>query len=447
MRSPSLRVLLGVAWYFPDSVGGTEKYVRALATELRTAGVEVALAVPDRAMVRVERSQHEGIEVFRFAPGSGTSGAGQEFDIGAAAPPGWLKVLRAFGPTIVDVHSLTSDLGLAHLTSAREAGARTVVTVHLPGLVCARGTLLRFGHEVCDGDLRRQPCTACRLDARGVPPRVGTLLSDLPSGLADWLDRVPMPAVARRTIAADAAHLARLVWLRAVRDCADRVVVVSAFLKQMLVQNGFASDRVIVCRQGVERSGLTHTPATATVVPGVLRVGFVGRFDPLKGLDVLIDAAERLPQNARIEFHIWGAARTPDAEAYRAAVIRNAQMLPQVIFHGEADSLTPYAEMDVLVVPSVAVETGPFVVLEAQAAGLPVVGSDLGGIAERVTSEVDGLLFPAGDANALADVLMRFWHDPRSLARLRPTQAVRSVADVARETLQTYAVLASERAA
>ncbi|MFI5177689.1 MAG: glycosyltransferase, partial [Vicinamibacterales bacterium] len=437
-----MRVLLGVAWYFPDSIGGTEKYVRGLAAELREAGHDVAIAVPVAADRPATADLHEGVRVFRFPADADPSHA---FDLGQPAPPGWQHVLDAFAPTIVDLHSLTSVLGIAHLRAARASGARTVVTTHLPGVVCARGTLLRFGHEPCDGDLQVQPCTACRLQARGLPIGVGSLLSEIPPGVASWFERLPLPGLARRAVTVDDAHHDRLAWLQAVAGLADRLVVVSNGLKGLLTRNGVPADKVVVCGQGVDRHNGPRRPAGAREA-GTLKVGFVGRFDPLKGLDVLLDAAERLPADARIEIHIWGTARTPAAEAYRAAILRNAQSIRHVVFHGEADSSAPYDEVDVLAVPSICFETGPFVVLEAHAAGIPVVGSDLGGIAERVSPGRDGLLFPAGDGRALAEILLTLWRDPAELARLRPSTPVRSVADVARETLHTYAALAAERA-
>jgi len=439
-----LRVLLGVAWYFPDSIGGTEKYVRGLAAELQEAGHEVAIAVPVAANRRATSDLHEGVRVFRF-PAEGDPL--RAFDVSQTAPTGWHDVLATFEPTIVDLHSLTSVLGLAHLRAARECGARTVVTSHLPGIVCARGTLLRFGHELCEGDLRVEPCTACRLQARGLPVRVGALLSSVPSEVATWVDRLPLPGMARRAANAGEAHRDRLAWLHAIADHADRMVVVSNGLRGLLTRNGVAADKIVVCRQGVERQSGSRRVVTSVRSPGTLKVGFVSRFDPLKGLDVLIDAAERFPPDARIEIHFWGTARTPEARAYRAAVLHNTQSLRHVVFHGEADSTAPYDEVDVLAAPSLGFETGPFVVLEAHAAGIPVVGSDLGGIAERVANGRDGLLFPPGDSRALADILLRLWRDPAELARLRPSGPVRTVADVARETLHTYTALAAERAA
>jgi glycosyltransferase involved in cell wall biosynthesis len=64
--------------------------------------------------------------------------------------------------------------------------------------------------------------------------------------------------------------------------------------------------------------------------------------------------------------------------------------------------------MDVLVVPSLWMETGPITVLEAWAAGIPVIGSNRGGIREWIDEFGGGRLFPPGDAKALASILESF---------------------------------------
>jgi GT2 family glycosyltransferase len=76
-------------------------------------------------------------------------------------------------------------------------------------------------------------------------------------------------------------------------------------------------------------------------------------------------------------------------------------------------------DIDVLVVPSTWIENAPFIIREAFAAGVPVIASNLGGMAEMVRDGVDGLLFPAGDPAALAAAVRRLIDEPDLLARLR----------------------------
>ena len=97
-------------------------------------------------------------------------------------------------------------------------------------------------------------------------------------------------------------------------------------------------------------------------------------------------------------------------------------------------------DVDVLVVPSMWIENAPFIIREAFAAGVPVIASDLGGMAEMVRDGVDGLLFPPGDARSLAACLRRLstrtacWialapgSCPRCRSRPRPPAFVRCMA-------------------
>ena len=91
-------------------------------------------------------------------------------------------------------------------------------------------------------------------------------------------------------------------------------------------------------------------------------------------------------------------------------------------------------------VPSQSMETGPLVVLEAFAAGLPVLGSALGGIADKVRDGVDGVLVsPFDNEAAWAGALQRLGDDVGQVARMaRAVQFPRTMADVAAETDALY---------
>jgi glycosyltransferase involved in cell wall biosynthesis len=82
------------------------------------------------------------------------------------------------------------------------------------------------------------------------------------------------------------------------------------------------------------------------------------------------------------------------------------------------DPISVVAALDVAVVPSVQPEPFGCVVIEAMAAGTPVVGSRCGGIAEQIVHEVSGLLFVPGDAQALANALERLLDDPTLRRRM-----------------------------
>jgi glycosyltransferase involved in cell wall biosynthesis len=137
----------------------------------------------------------------------------------------------------------------------------------------------------------------------------------------------------------------------------------------------------------------------------VLRLLAVGRLVPKKGLDVLIEAARRLP----MPFELRIVGHGPERERLRAAIqaggLGDRVWLAGPVTH--ADLPACYAAAHVVVVPSVVDASGdrdglPNVVLEAMASGRPVVASDVAAIGTAVAHRRSGLLVPPGDPDALA---------------------------------------------
>jgi glycosyltransferase involved in cell wall biosynthesis len=114
-----------------------------------------------------------------------------------------------------------------------------------------------------------------------------------------------------------------------------------------------------------------------------------------------------------------------------------------VHFGGELDDAgvrSLLTRVDVVCCPSRAVEGGPTVALEAHAAGVPVIGSDIPALSELVRDRVNGRLYPAGDARALADILKDLAGNPSLVEQWRASlPPVRTMDDVTRDYLALYA--------
>jgi len=140
-------------------------------------------------------------------------------------------------------------------------------------------------------------------------------------------------------------------------------------------------------------------------------IGLVGLLHPDKGQDLLLRAArEVLRAFPEARFRLVGRAGD---EAYARRLRKQAQALPPgcVEFAGPLPSAAEaLAGLDVLAVPSRREALGR-VVLEAFSAGIAVVASDAGGIPEVVEPQRNGLLFPCGDAGALARALIQLLGD------------------------------------
>src|SRR6202041_488051 len=123
-----------------------------------------------------------------------------------------------------------------------------------------------------------------------------------------------------------------------------------------------------------------------------IRVAFVGRLAREKGIDILLEAMRRIGSR-QLKLDIFGIAANREGESLKQKVLdaddRRIRLLPPF---ANANAITELRAYDCLAVPSQWLETGPLVVLEAFAAGVPIVGSNLGGIAELVEHGKNGWL-------------------------------------------------------
>jgi glycosyltransferase involved in cell wall biosynthesis len=216
-------------------------------------------------------------------------------------------------------------------------------------------------------------------------------------------------------------------FIRRVLRRATALVAPSRFLKGFFLRHGYDEARLRHIPYGVEppAGSLRKVPVGPA---GQITFGFFGSVNPQKGLEILVSAFRQYKCDA---FRLVVRGNMQHFPKYAKRVRAFAETDARIVFrgpygHGElADALSG---IDVLVVPSVWYENTPFVVLEAFAAGRPVIASDLGGLSELVKDGVNGRTFRAGDPGALMNVLHDFEDDPGLLPRLaRAVGAVRTL--------------------
>jgi glycosyltransferase involved in cell wall biosynthesis len=230
---------------------------------------------------------------------------------------------------------------------------------------------------------------------------------------------------------------ARMTAARALFAHVDLFVAPSQSLADEYAALGFEASKIRVSDNGfppmeAPRRSVTRDPAAP------LRIGFAGTIVWHKGVHVLLEAVRQLPSKA-YELHIHGACDV--APDYVADLHRLAAGLP-VVFHGgfdRSETAEVYAGLDVLVVPSIWLENSPLVIHEAFQAGVPVVGSRIGGTADLITDGCNGRLYDPSSAQALAAVLQSILGDRQQLASWAARlPAVKSIDDNAREWERVY---------
>lgn len=345
-------------------------------------------------------------------------------------------VFHAVRPDIVHVHNLL-NLSFELPRLARERGARAVATLHDYTLVCAAGGQRVHTSEahLCETiDTRR--CARCFAEsplgsqfAAGRTLGRGPLLEAaarlqqrLPSTAAILARKVAQPSLSsedlRRRLAAS--------WR--VFDMLDAIVAPSQSMALEYARLGLSPSRVEVSGYG---STVALQPPRART-SNVVNIGFAGTLVWHKGVHVLLEAAHMLRGPFTVTIHGDPAV----APEYFEDLHRRATGLP-VTFAGPFDRdgvQRVYESLDVLVVPSLWPENAPFVISEALAYRVPVVGSAIGGIPEFVRPDVNGALFTSGSAASLAEALQPMIDDPVRRLRLGSAPAVvKSIAEDAAE--------------
>ncbi len=352
-----LRVLHLSSLYAPFAFGGAERVVELLAEQQVAKGLEVAVSHlvprPRAATIR------NGVEVLPLRhrnplwieDSAAHRGPVRNFNkIATLFNPltarDFSRVIDTFRPDLVHTHSMV-ELPPTMWDRAKSRGIRIVHTLHDFDLLCIRAALFKDGRR-CEPRHR-----SCALFSR----------------------------VKHR-------H----------HHCIDHVVAVSDAVLRTHLEFGFfgqlpASRRHVIWNP--TRPQVTHAPREERPSRRPLRFGFLGRLVAEKGLSVLLQAC-RIVRPDGWTLEVAGRAPADDGE-FR----RQAEGLP-VTFLGFADASAFLASIDVLVVPSVWIEPFGLTVVEAYAAGVKVIGSDIGGIGDIVRLVDPSALCAAGDVRALA---------------------------------------------
>ena len=435
-----MRIVQAAGWYFPASNGGTEIYVSELAKRMRAAGHEVLIAAPE-ALGQCERTYElDGFKVYRYPiPPRVTrdEAQGRVRVRGAEMFHAWLGRAK---PEVVHLHTYVTGLGLAEVSAAKATGAKVIATTHAAslGFTCQRGTMMRWGSRLCDGIVRPAKCAACQLQHRGVavplavaaaaiPPSIGALARHLPGRLGTAFGMTNLI-----TYNQSAQH--------EMLNLVDQFVVLSEWARNVLIANGAPPAKVSLNRLGVR---FPPAPEQRRRAGSPLSVAYIGRFDPIKGVDDFARAIALVPKTAAIRYEFHGPVQYVTEHSVvtrlKAAVGSDAW----VIFGGELDVAGVRALLDrtdVVCCPSRVVEGGPTVALEAHAAGVPVIGSAIPALSELVRDHVNGRLYRPGDVRALAAILTDLAMHPECVDQWRShLSPVRTMDDVAADYLAIYA--------
>ena len=345
-----MKILFLHALADPARGGGAEVIVWEQIRGLQAAGHACALlGTSDRP--GLQREQHEGVPVWlagirnlywpydNRARAAASRMAWHAIDSYNPLMQGYLRqVIAAEKPDVISMHNLPGWSAAAWLTAAR-AGVPAVQVLHDYYAICPKASQYKRG---CNCTRQCAGCRVFRLSHRALSNRLSA------------------------------------------------VVGVSQFVLDRHVAEGYFSKvpvrRVIRNARDPRSLGLDNAPAA--VPHAGLRFGYIGRLDPPKGIDPLIDVFRSLT-HADAELWIAGSGK-PD---YERALRAQGQGDARIRFLGRVAPVEFYPQVDVVVVPSLWNDILPTVVFEAMAFGKPVIGARRGGIPEMIRDGMNGWIF------------------------------------------------------
>ncbi|MEO9145219.1 MAG: glycosyltransferase [Ginsengibacter sp.] len=413
-----MKIIFCLHHFLPDFVGGTEIYVSNLAKQLQQNNIEAVVLIPNLGIDKTEEYIHEGIRVIRYAENSIEDRA---MILGKKKPDGlqeFSAIIKNENPGLVHFHELAPGRGinLFHVEEVHILKIPLVITFHVPFYTCLRGSLLYKGHTKCDGKINIKKCTACMYQQKNITGIKGTLLNEVAMALFHFHinptrlnssvgTAFGFPFVIDKM----RKDLLRLTFL------AEKIVVIADWYREVLKRNHVPNDKMIYIKQGLPNAKAASHISTEITLP--IRVVYIGRITPLKGLHLLIEAVLQLPPE-KIFLDIYG---NDTADNYVSSWKEKTKDTKNINWKGKVASsavIGTLSNYHLLCIPSV-FEMSPLVIQEAFAAGLPVLASDVYGNAEQIKDAENGWLFRQNDPVDLKFKLENIIRNPNLIVEVK----------------------------
>lgn len=296
----------------------------------------------------------------------------------------------------------------------------TVVTLVDYWFICPMITLMRTDGKLCEHPVDPARCDWCLKSHKRRYRVFDELFNGAPGHLYTELNKRGLLRHVNRQYEEVRYIERRRDYNRYILENVDVVVTHSHFLENKLYEYGIQPKHVYFFPNGIEIDSQFLKGSRSIDKKDTLRIGYMGQIATHKGVDVLVEAYCLMnPQPGQSELVIYGDLNSwPD---YVAQLKKLASGRTDIIFAGPyqgSDTARVMRECDVIAVPSVWYENRPTVILEAFAYGTPVIASNLGGLAEMIRHDVDGLQFEPGNPQSLAVQLRRLLDEPDLLPRL-----------------------------
>ena len=397
-----LKVLKIIHGYPPYYLAGSEVYTYNFSEELsKYLEVTIFTRIEDvfKEPYSVEESVENGVKIVRVnKPSRDYTFRSKYYDRRMAEI--FEDYLLKVEPDIVHIGHL-SHLTVLIIDIIKKYEIPIIFTLHDYWMMCIRGQLIRDNFSLCSGP-SLENCTECN-------SRYFVSKEQKQKEVKKWLNN-----------------------MRELNEQIDLFLAPSQFLRKKYIEYGIPEHKIVNLDYGFNTrlfDSIKKAPSDK------IRFGFLGRIIPVKGIATLIDSFNEV-DHSKAELNIYG--RIPSSYQYLKARCTNSA----VNFKGEfnyKDIAKVFSDIDVLVFPSIWYENSPLVIHEAFLANVPVITSNLAGMAELVQDGKNGLLCAVGDAKDLRNKINRLIDEPDLISKLTENKTpVRSIQQDVQDLTDVY---------
>lgn len=396
--------------FLPDQVAGTEIYTFTLIKFLQQKNISGNVIIPGFGKNTTERYIYEDVKIHRYSqPCEAT-----ENEIKGIVPPSGLQnfelLLKELKPDILHFHELSGSNGITifHMKVAHKLNIPILLTMHLVTYVCPAGTLIRNKKRMCNGEICLNKCATCTLMHINIPFPIAlasAFLSNIFSRTGihiyplnyRWASIIGRVEIIQR-------HINKL---KLIQEYTNKIIILNEWFYSILLLNNIPPNKLHIIKQTLPYTMGENTSILENKKPNTkLKIIFLGRIHPSKGLLVLLKALKKV-QNDLYTLDIYGTVNREDYYNKCLTTITEGQDINWKGIIPVGYSVEYLKSYDVVCIPSTVTEMSPLVIQEAFAAKTPVIASNVYGNSHVITHGINGYLFNINDSDELGEIITR----------------------------------------
>jgi glycosyltransferase involved in cell wall biosynthesis len=262
------------------------------------------------------------------------------------------KIIRDFNPHLLHVHTFTTFFNIRHIELCKEFVKNIIFTTHLPGNFCAKGDMVYLSKKQCKGIIGFQ-CNIC-LFSKSFNLGLSSLLNN-----HDILKKNVLAKMNNLNI---------------------KIITTSNWQIHQILCNGYKRRLISTIRQSLFFELLPKSNKTF-IEKQYFNVGYLGRLSHEKGSDLLFKLFDMFKYDNNIKFTLGVSSNLSTFEKKRLEFYKQSKPEKFEIFYNlnEEDKSLFFSSIDLLIIPSFCLETGPIVLLESVYYRTKVLVPDVGG--------------------------------------------------------------------